>query len=322
MALRARGNEIAFQEAVLDNEYLLAEIIAYAMNKRPKLLPKLCAKLKPLVAQNACVHSDVRDLSMVSQGWDEKVNEIVNGKSFRDYGMLPAFRLRHVKFVARTVDLSALRKPFLFQMTKKFGCSSSPGTTFRTLLRVLDRCTEDDVFHRALQDYRKFLVVKSIETIARARSPRVPSRWTKKCQPPVLVDFLWRIHIRHVEDYASTCGALCGEIISRSWCVNKDGRSLTVAGPWSAEGKISRIFSRENRCKGAGSHFTIIAKIFGQKDEDSFADVLDMNDVVAYDSDYEEEEEEEEEEDIEAQFWFAALSSAQLNSALIPDPWG
>jgi len=252
---------------------------------------------------------------MVCKALDDKVNQIVNGK-FKEHLLISAGSLRHIKFVARTADLAFLQSPFLAKLTKLFGPSTGPGTTFRALLRVLDHCPEEDVFRLALQDYRKFLVIKSIESIARARPNPKHTRWVKQCKPTLVVDLLWRIHIEFSDEYSSTCEALCGKTLARSWSKKKD--PIHAQRGSSVEDKLRYIFKRENRGKKRNPQFATVTDIFRRKGEHAFAGYVDLYDD-SFDPEYNSESEkwrgDEDDEDEEDVPWDDVVTAEYFQSS-------
>lgn len=177
----------------------------------------------------------ILELGWSSRAWSNAVNEFVN-KGAAD-ARVSAEQLRAIKSAARGLKLDFLRPEFLkvadrqlgeFDMEefagygpvdsephvgkvlngilwafKKQFCDDGEETKSDVALKLLSRSVEDA--------YRKFLVVKAVETHARAAG-LAPNAWTEKSMASNLIDVFWHCHLLHPQHYLDSSSALLGAV--------------------------------------------------------------------------------------------------------------
>jgi len=201
---RATWDALAFQEL----ERFEKEDAAFT---RPSQLAQVC-----------------KNLSLVSKHWHMILGEVVNSQA--PVEILSPCDLFKIKCRARSVALESVSKTFIKDIKEKWGDTPLSIYTEESPLDLIVKQfgdSEQAFAQLVAQEYAKFLVVKSIETIAANKSfdeasPTVKA-WKEKCQPSLLVDLFWHAHMTVPQKYVLDCHYLIGDYVSNSM-------SLTIAG--------------------------------------------------------------------------------------------
>ena len=78
-------------------------------------------------------------------------------------------------------------------------------TVLEMLVEYFFDGSEDTMCEHVECAYKKFLVVKMVETLAVVSKGKTmekqPSRWEERCQPTHLLDLFWHAHMLHPKNY-------------------------------------------------------------------------------------------------------------------------
>lgn len=184
------------------------------------------------------LQQSVRTLPLVSKTWRGFFGEMVN-KQVRGGELLSPSDLATLKTRVFQLDLTSVYDSFIKEVKKIWG-NSEDGDVVDV---VVDRFgsgrggpggTAELGFSKLVAvEYRRFLLVKSVETLvakkvaageqsnnkaaagagAARSSSKITQKWLEKCVPSKLVDVFWHAHMLAPKKYMQDCNILIGEII-------------------------------------------------------------------------------------------------------------
>lgn len=73
--------------------------------------------------------------------------------------------------------------------------------------------SEEKLARAAESEYKKLLVLKGIEALAKDKQRGLDTSWGTRCQPTTIIDLFWHAHMLHPRAYQSACDTLIGRTI-------------------------------------------------------------------------------------------------------------
>lgn len=196
-----------------------------AVYTRPGCLTKLC-----------------ETLSLVSTRWRDVVGDYVNAKAAQTNIITPR-DLHLLKCRVQSLNLSNVVPLFMGALHEQFGnIPFSPHQAFdwnnTTTMNSMSFWERDEMplqvvlayfadqgheLHEVVvAEYARFLVIRSIETLACSRSEEEDYEssllpWKEACEPSELVKLFWRAHLLFPQKYARDCKMLLDPLMSRKY---------------------------------------------------------------------------------------------------------
>lgn len=166
------------------------------------------------------------NLSLVSKHWNAVVGDVMNAKAPTE--IVSKRQVAKLKSRACVIDLSKIGQHFIKLLKEKWGQDMIMDEMYG---EELDEGALDLVIQHfggtkkfaelVANEYRQFLVVKAVESIARYKyygnndetTPSTVLAWKEKCQPSLLVDVMWHAHMQAPQKYALDCHLLLGDML-------------------------------------------------------------------------------------------------------------
>lgn len=144
------------------------------------------------------------------------------------FGVLSPRDLFKLKYRVRKISLESLSQHFVKIAKEKWNgtvVDDYESGKQSAIDIVIGHYGGESKFGRLVaNEYRQFLVVKAVETIALSKHPdtnhleessaSIMEMWKEKCQPSVLVDMFWHAHLQAPQKYALDCHELLQGMIS------------------------------------------------------------------------------------------------------------
>mmetsp|Transcript_55634 Transcript_55634/g.166706 ORF Transcript_55634/g.166706 Transcript_55634/m.166706 type:complete len:373 (-) Transcript_55634:907-2025(-) len=209
--------------------------------------------------------SSCRDFPLVSHSWRDVTGDLINLHAPVEF--ITPSSLALLKRRASSLDLLPVRAAFVEDIKGLWRDERWPPSRFNQTaaattseLRPLDAVVShyaggnyDALAGIVADEYRKFLVVKSVEVIAMKRevddaeaeekpASDVRAAWLESArEPSKLVALFWRAHVRQSARYAADCRELAGQIIDGSVLDSIVGADYTKE--WNA-----KTYIRKRKC--------------------------------------------------------------------------
>jgi len=145
--------------------------------------------------------------------------------------------------------IGSVLKVIIMEYKKRFPCIGSDALGGDALDACCDSCKGQSdcsaltaISHAVESAYRKFLVVKAVETAVSARG--LENQWMEKCCASPIIDVFWHAHLLHPKHYLETCSAMLGYVgvIDHDPGYINPKRFVNSTLGW----KMKQLFSREH----------------------------------------------------------------------------
>lgn len=206
----------------------------------------------------ACILRDLRSCARVSKAWLNLTRDLTSFAA----GCHTASAMRGLKTRGFSLDLTPIQNDFVLAIKNKWGhyrldvanpMASHEGEEDEITIRPLDIIVEHfalegdaylDFAERVAKEYRRFLVIKSVEKASKS----LQEIWAKKCHPSKLVDVMWHCHMLRPAKYARDCEQLTLEGI-----IDHDP-DLALEGTNTLTAKLDEVYAFERLFPG-DNHF-------------------------------------------------------------------
>lgn len=188
-----------------------------------------------------------RNISLISKLWHDMTRRVIHQCNAPPSAILPSHDFGILKEKVSRLDLKSLYDDFIAMIDTKWNAigwdhfSSIGGDQTIDKFREAGNLSPMQAFVTKLcegkyetlakvcaEEYRRFILVKCIETMAR-RSTKMPESpllemWKQACQPTEPVAMFWRAHMLHSNKYDKDCQNLIGQAIDNECaCDDNDG---------------------------------------------------------------------------------------------------
>ena len=170
-----------------------------------------------IIRSKRITRKDIQACRNVSRLWNKAIWEIMSPGI---PGIITTPELAQLKQRIGRLDLTSLNAIFVKNLNELWGNDTIQSgrknlNSLQILLQYM-RQTDEVFAENVSREYKKFLLVKSIEVLAARDSQagdQSPSSWKEKCQPTKVVDLYWHSHMLCPRKYQNDCMNLVNDII-------------------------------------------------------------------------------------------------------------